>query len=1101
MIKQDEVLPGTLVWVAPFYNRSGYGVGARATVSALHKAGVRIRVFSVNEVEPGIDDCDMALIRSLETTPLTPPITCVVTHVPSRSWLGIELPEPNVRIIATTFDSSAQGNLPPAEWIAVCNEMDQVWLMTEKERDIFVTAGLSPEKIQFVRWPHHWQNNPLLPPLSAEPSGPNKPFRFLSIAMFQPRRRWNTLIEAYLEEFRSDENVELYLKVNYPSWHPIPGKPRQEFHELVRSLRTKTGSPAPIVVDEDLGTRTGIVRLIDSCNVYVSTDTATTAPVSEARVRQRMVIIPAGLGVGMPPDQIITVDPDASFPLTEDMLLYQPHHKGTSMPQLHVKDVRNAMRSVYNMSADERQAHSIASASLVPSFENAVPEAINAINSAWQYKANKNKNAQDVIKRIVWEGSQLVCHSLALINRELCLQLIDSDYEISIIPYEEDDILPDVDPRFEKIVHRTNKPLSGKADVHVRHQWPPYFNPPREGYWVIMQPWEFGSLPKAWVRPINTMVDEIWAISSFVRKCYIDSGIPADRVFVVPCGVDTITFQPAAPPIKLSTRKRFKFLFVGGTIHRKGIDILLDTYMDVFSEQDDVCLVIKDMGGTTFYRDMTARQMIQEYQSRPGAAEIEYIDHALSNKEMAGLYTACDCLVHPYRGEGFGLPIAEAMACELPVIITGYGAALDFCSPDTAYLLPSQVIHFPEKQVGGMETMDYPWLAEPDRDALKKMMGHVYEHPEEARVKGKAARIQIETDFTWEKAAETVRERLDALPLRPIRRFGEHAVPLEHQGEGPAPTSPLDAESIVSSAADFSTGGFEEIAVSGKDSGIGQGLDRGPKAEVRTERETLGKPRQPSESFDAAAFFNTQGELQFEGGHPDRARACFEMAIEHNPGLAKAHSNLGVILWHQGEEEKALESLYRALELDPQDPEILYNSAKALMAAGELESAGECLKFYLQRNPENQAAWEEYTSLIQQIAVPTWRVDRLSTEVADIHTFMGKELLDAQDHLGAGEALHRALRINPHHVEAYFQLGRLHLVLGQPGEAVGLLRDALRLDPLHKGAVLVLGEALASQEELADAIYLYEDFLAQQSDADIQSALARATERMSKRVV
>ena len=38
---------------------------------------------------------------------------------------------------------------------------------------------------------------------------------------------------------------------------------------------------------------------------------------------------------------------------------------------------------------------------------------------------------------------------------------------------------------------------------------------------------------------------------------------------------------------------------------------------------------------------------------------------------MAALYAACDCLVHPYRGEGFGLPIAEAMACGLPVIVTG----------------------------------------------------------------------------------------------------------------------------------------------------------------------------------------------------------------------------------------------------------------------------------------------------------------------------------------------------------------------------------------------------------------------------------------------
>ena len=307
-----------------------------------------------------------------------------------------------------------------------------------------------------------------------------------------------------------------------------------------------------------------------------------------------------------------------------------------------------------------------------------------------------------------------------MVNRELCLRLIDSGYEVSIIPYEKDDISPDVDPRFEKIVQRTQKALSGKADVHVRHQWPPNFQPPREGYWVNVQPWEFGSLPKEWIRPMSTMMDEMWVPSSYVRECYIRSGVPGDRVFVVPNGVDTETFHPDAVPFELSTAKRFKFLFVGGTIFRKGIDILLDTYFNTFSDKDDVCLVIKDMGGKTFYKGQTAQQLIESYQSRPGAPEIEYIEHTLNDKDMAGLYTACNCLVHPYRGEGFGLPIAEAMACGLPVVVTGYGAALDFCTPDNAYLIPACEVKLTEKRIGDIKTVDYPWLAEPDRAALKK---------------------------------------------------------------------------------------------------------------------------------------------------------------------------------------------------------------------------------------------------------------------------------------------------------------------------------------------------------------------------------------------
>ena len=68
------------------------------------------------------------------------------------------------------------------------------------------------------------------------------------------------------------------------------------------------------------------------------------------------------------------------------------------------------------------------------------------------------ENGRNGAGKIAWEGTQLVCHSLALINRELCLQLIDSGYEVTIIPgMEVDDIDPDSDPRFQKIVQRTRK--------------------------------------------------------------------------------------------------------------------------------------------------------------------------------------------------------------------------------------------------------------------------------------------------------------------------------------------------------------------------------------------------------------------------------------------------------------------------------------------------------------------------------------------------------------------------------------------------------------------------------------------------------------------
>ena len=44
---------------------------------------------------------------------------------------------------------------------------------------------------------------------------------------------------------------------------------------------------------------------------------------------------------------------------------------------------------------------------------------------------------------------------------------------------------------------------------------------PAEGHWVIIQPWEFGSVPASWVGPMSTVVDEVWAYSGFVSAIVI----------------------------------------------------------------------------------------------------------------------------------------------------------------------------------------------------------------------------------------------------------------------------------------------------------------------------------------------------------------------------------------------------------------------------------------------------------------------------------------------------------------------------------------------------------------------------------------------------
>ena len=156
------------------------------------------------------------------------------------------------------------------------------------------------------------------------------------------------------------------------------------------------------------------------------------------------------------------------------------------------------------------------------------------------------------------------------------------------------------------------------------------------------------------------------------------------------------------------------------------------------------------------------KQTIQELQSRPNAPEILYLDNELSSEEMIGLYTACDCLVHPYRGEGFGLPVLEAMACGLPVICTGGGATDDFATDAFAYRLKSEAFEFGD-QVNGEPLVHQGWLLEPSFSDLKQRLRWVFGHQDEARAMGLKASRHAHECWSWKAAAKKVEIRLKYL--------------------------------------------------------------------------------------------------------------------------------------------------------------------------------------------------------------------------------------------------------------------------------------------------------------------------------------------------
>lgn len=369
---------------------------------------------------------------------------------------------------------------------------------------------------------------------------------------------------------------------------------------------------------------------------------------------------------------------------------------------------------------------------------------------------------------IVWEGTQFVHHSLALINREQCSNIIDAEVaNLTIVPYEPEKFNPKDNEKYEKLywhdirVKQDDKPKEKLPYVWIRHQWPPKNEAPKGAKWIINQPWEFSLLTKDLKETFDN-ADEIWTPTTWCRNVYIDSGIDSDKIQVIPNGIDPQLFTPYGKKLPLKTNKKIKFLFVGGTIYRKGIDILLDTFVSTFTKHDDVCLVIKDMGGDSFYKGQTAKEYINKLQLINDTPDIEYIDEMLDEKDIAALYRACDVFVSPYRGEGFSLPTLEAMACGLPVIVTKDGATDDFVDESVGWRISASKKAL-DMKMGDRTFVGQAHLLEPDTEHFSSILREAYDSSTSLISVGLLASHRARTNFTWRKSTIKSLKRLDFL--------------------------------------------------------------------------------------------------------------------------------------------------------------------------------------------------------------------------------------------------------------------------------------------------------------------------------------------------
>ena len=173
----------------------------------------------------------------------------------------------------------------------------------------------------------------------------------------------------------------------------------------------------------------------------------------------------------------------------------------------------------------------------------------------------------------------------------------------------------------------------------------------------------------------------------------------ADRISMVPDGVDTRLFRPLADQAALSRWRCALFgadvpyiTYVGKPTERRNLSALIKAFAELKTKHrlpHKFLIVGADLPGTSPFRRVIAELGLDN--------EVVIRGHA-THEEMVSVYNAAALFIYPSSYEGFGMPVLEAMACGTPVIALNNTAFPEFAG-GIAHLLPDAQI---ETLVDGM---------------------------------------------------------------------------------------------------------------------------------------------------------------------------------------------------------------------------------------------------------------------------------------------------------------------------------------------------------------------------------------------------------------
>jgi GT2 family glycosyltransferase len=299
--------------------------------------------------------------------------------------------------------------------------------------------------------------------------------------------------------------------------------------------------------------------------------------------------------------------------------------------------------------------------------------------------------------------------------------------------------------RSRKLAPRVPQVVYGQGDMFQAN-----FGAYRVGYTML----ETDRIPADWVRQANAM-DEIWSPSTFNANTFRASGIEKP-IHIIPLGIDPDYFNPRISRSPLIGVYTFLSVFEWG--ERKAPELLLRAFNEEFRAEEPAILLAKVINVDP---GVDVQQEIANLGLNSSGGRIHFsLNQFVPTYQLGVLYRSADCFVLTTRGEGWGMPVIEAMACGVPVIATNWGAHCDYMTADNAYPLPVDRL-VPARAKCPYYT-GFRW-AEPSYSHLRRLLRHVFENQAEARDKGERASRGVRENWTWDHAARKIIARLDCI--------------------------------------------------------------------------------------------------------------------------------------------------------------------------------------------------------------------------------------------------------------------------------------------------------------------------------------------------